>query len=69
MNVVVNPEIGLIDEEELVKTILTELGRGKDGNRMMARVWAQSNTLRVKRIKPYTTSRGKLLPLHIQKAK
>jgi hypothetical protein len=36
---------------------------------MMANMWSQAETLRVKRITPYTTVHGKLLPLHIQKGK
>jgi hypothetical protein len=36
---------------------------------MMAEMWSQANTLRVKRMRPLTTSVGKLLPLHIHKKK
>ena len=69
MSVIVNPKVGDIDEAELKKTILDELAKGADTQRMMAQVWSQSKTLRVKRIRPYTTDAGKLLPLHIKKAK
>jgi len=65
MSIVVSPELGAIDEAELIKTILTGLSKGKDGKRMMAEVWAQAKTLRVKRMPPFTTARGKLMPLHI----
>jgi len=67
MNIIVSPEVGAINEDELIKTVLAELSRGKDTQRMMAEVWAQAKTLRVKRIQPFTTARGKLLPLHILK--
>jgi phenylacetate-coenzyme A ligase PaaK-like adenylate-forming protein len=69
LNIIANPEIGSIDESQLIDTVLDELSEGKDTQRMMAAVWSKSNTIRVRRVKPYTTSRGKLLPLHIQKAK
>jgi len=67
MNILVSPDVGSIDEKELIHTVLAELGRGQDSNRLMAEVWAESNTLRVKRIRPLATARGKILPLHIQK--
>jgi hypothetical protein len=49
----------------LKRTFLEELGKGKDGGRMMARIWSDTEAVRVKREKPYTTAIGKLLPLHI----
>lgn len=67
LTIIASPEVGVIDEGELIQTVLTELRKGVDGKRMMANMWSQAKTLRVKRITPYTTSRGKLLPLHIQK--
>jgi hypothetical protein len=69
LSVIVSPEVGEIDETELIETIITELSKGPDYRRAMAEVWSQSETLRVKRMRPVITARGKLLPLHIQKAK
>ena len=69
LNIVVSPDVGYVNEDDLIKTILAELGKGKDTQRMMAEVWHESKTLRVKRMRPITTARGKLLPLHIQKTK
>ena len=69
MSVLVSPEVGDVDEDGLIQTVLTELGKGKDTQRMMAQVWAEAKTLRVKRIRPLVTARGKLIPLHIQKDK
>jgi len=67
MSIVVSPEVGTIDEAELMGTILTELGKGKDSQQMMAEVWSQSGTIQVKRVRPLATAGGKLLPLHIEK--
>jgi hypothetical protein len=67
LSIVVSPEVGAIDETELIKIILAELRKGKDSQRMMVEVWSQAKTLRVKRMRPVITARGKLLPLHIQK--
>jgi carbamoyl-phosphate synthase small subunit len=58
-----------LDQEELIRTILMELGKGKDTQRMMVKMWSQVGTLRVKRIRPFVTARGKLMPLHINKGK
>lgn len=67
MSIVISPELGELDEAEVIQTVLAELGRGMDSQRMMAQVWSQARTLRVKRMRPIATARGKLLPLHIQK--
>jgi len=69
MSVLVSPELGEVDEEQLVRTILAELAKENDSQRMMARVWADAGTLRVRRERPLTTARGKLLPLHIAKSR
>jgi hypothetical protein len=69
ISVIVSPTVGEIDEPDLAKTVLAELSKGKDTQRMMAEVWSQSKTIRVKRMLPITTARGKLMPLHVQKAK
>ncbi len=69
MSVVVSPDVGTIDEAKLIRTVLAELSKGGDWNRMMADVWSHEKMLRVKRIRPLATARGKLLPLHIQGAK
>ena len=54
---------------EAIRTIIGELGKGNDTQRMMAEMWLQANTLRIKRIRPYTTAAGKLLTLHLNKDK
>jgi hypothetical protein len=67
LSLVVSPDVGTIDETELIQTVISELGKGGDWKRMMADVCVQENTLQVKRIRPLLTARGKLLPLHINK--
>ncbi len=67
LSVIVSPDVGEINEDEVIKTVLAELSQGPDYRRLMAEVWSQSETLRVKRMRPVITARGKLLPLHIQK--
>jgi hypothetical protein len=69
LNILASPEVGEIDEGKLVKTIIAELSKGNDTQRMMAEMWSQAEILRVKRQRPFVTAAGKLLPLHIQKVK
>lgn len=69
LSIVVAPKVGAIDEVELITTILHEVVKGADFRSEMADIWSQAKTLQVKRMPPFITSRGKLLPLHIQKSK
>ena len=67
--ILVSPDVGAVDEGEIVDTVLARLSEGEDSQRMMTQIWLQSKTIRVKRTRPVATSRGKLLPLHIQRAR
>ena len=67
--IVVSPRLGNIDESRLIEIVLAQLAREQDFHRMMAEVWDKAGTLRVRREHPYITARGKLLPLHIHKAR
>jgi len=67
ISVIVNPDIAPLDEKELIKTIMVELGKGGDTQRMMAEMWSQAKMLRVIRRRPYITDAGKFLPLHINR--
>ncbi|MCD6583299.1 MAG: hypothetical protein J7K71_01255, partial [Candidatus Omnitrophica bacterium] len=66
LNILVSPDVGQIDENKLIKTVLEELKRGKDSDKIMAKVWGEANTIRVKRDYPILTKGGKLYPLHIK---
>jgi hypothetical protein len=68
LSILISPRVGAVNEEEVVAFVLAQLRKGNDSNRMMANIWTQANMLRVKRLEPYTTARGKLLPLHILKS-
>jgi hypothetical protein len=58
----VSPRVGFVDECVLVKTVLQELGKGSDSKRLMAEVWSQAGTLKVKRMEPVPNVRGKIPP-------
>ncbi len=67
LEVLVSPDVGDVNEEEVVAVILSELGRGGDTDRMMAEVWRQGKVLGVRRERPQFTLAGKLLTLNIRK--
>jgi len=67
VDVLVSPDVGEVDEDEVVHLVLSELSRGGETNRMMAEVWRQGGVLRVRRERPRLTAGGKLLSLHIVK--
>jgi len=65
-NIIVSPKFGKIDDDRLINIFLSELGKGKDAQRMMAAIWSKTKTLQIKREMPFTRASGKLLPLHIR---
>jgi len=67
IDVLVSPDVGAVDEDEVSRLVLSELSRGGETNRMMAEVWRQGGVLRVRRERPRITAGGKLLSLHIVK--
>ncbi len=67
LSIVISPDVGTISEDEVVATFLSEVNKGKSGQRMMAEIMSQSGSVRVKRMQPIITARGKLLPLQVQK--
>jgi hypothetical protein len=67
--VVVAPAVGLVDDGEVVGTVLDALGAGAAYRRLMADVWRDGRTLRVVRRRPYSTGAGKVLPLHVSQTR
>jgi len=63
--VVVAPEVGTVDEGEVVRTVLEGLAAGASEKRMMAGIWRDGGTVRVLRRRPYATAAGKVQPLHV----
>jgi hypothetical protein len=66
VNVVVSPEVGPLDEAELVDTVLRTLHANPD-LRLMADSWRAGGAVRVLRREPYVTG-AKVLPLHVRQA-
>ncbi|MFC1485635.1 hypothetical protein ACFL55_01245 [Candidatus Latescibacterota bacterium] len=60
LNLAVSPEIGPVDVQDVIHTVLDSLKRGHPSRRMMAEIWSQAGTIRVVRMEPLPTRRGKL---------
>jgi hypothetical protein len=65
LNLLVSPKIKISDETAVVDTVLEALRRSSAAADLAGAVWHQANTLRVKRMEPIWTSRGKLMPLQV----
>jgi hypothetical protein len=65
LTLIVSPKINIPDETKLSEVILEALGKGSDSADLSRAMWNQAKTLRVKRMEPIWTDRGKLMPLHL----
>ncbi len=63
----VPPQVGATDEQTVLHRLRDELARGSWANEFRTLIWERAGTLRVRREAPYASSRGKILPLQIQK--
>jgi len=55
----VDPRLGPLHEDEVAEAFMRLIAQGDGGDRLMATVWAQQQTLRVERARPITTGSGK----------
>lgn len=67
LSLLVSPRIELVDDGAVIETVLEALGRSSPSADLARAVWSQAQTLKVKRIEPVSTARGKLMPLHLAK--
>ena len=65
LHLIVSPKIALPDETAVITVVLKALGQGSIAADAAQAIWNQARTLRVKRMEPIWTARGKLLPLHL----
>lgn len=64
---VISPRVTIVDEGEVVKTVLGSMSRSSNGADAARIVWKQAGTLMIRRAEPAWTARGKLLPLRVNK--
>jgi hypothetical protein len=67
LSIIVSPEIRIADENAVIQTVLDALGRRGPSADLARALWSQANTLRVKRMEPVWTAKGKLMPLHLMR--
>jgi hypothetical protein len=65
VSIIVSPEVGEVDEQSLVSTVLQTLDRYFEGGPRMANEWRRGETLRVVRREPFASGSRKILPLHV----
>jgi len=65
LNLLVSPKIKIVDEAEIIQTVLEALKHSGVAADLAQAVWSQAKTLRIKRMEPIWTDRGKLMPLHL----
>jgi hypothetical protein len=65
LSLLVSPKIKIDDETAVIETVLEALGHGSPSADLARAIWSQARTLRVKRMEPIWTARGKLMPLHL----
>ena len=63
---VISPDVGAVDENEVKDIVFEELRRNTYGGKLAAGFWSQVNTLCVKRMHPKSSS-GKIATLHLMK--
>jgi hypothetical protein len=57
---------GTVIERSVVQTVLDALGQGSPAADIARATWSQANILRVRRMEPIWTDRGRLRPLHLR---
>jgi hypothetical protein len=57
----ISPDIGPVNDENIIRDILDGLGRAGEGEKIMADIWRQAGTLSVVRETPQCTRQGKIL--------
>lgn len=67
LNLLVSPRVEIPNETIVVETVLEALRRSSVAADCAGAIWKQAGTLRVKRMEPVWTARGKLMPLHVQR--
>jgi hypothetical protein len=61
----INPEVGSVDESALKQTFLEELARGGELDDFMARLWERADAIEIRREAPRAMPGGKTLSFHV----
>jgi hypothetical protein len=67
LTLLVDPDVGAVDEANLLSRLQQGLAKGSRNNRFMTAVWQDAGTFRIRRERPHASARGKILPLRINR--
>jgi hypothetical protein len=65
LTLLVHPQIGELNEKKLLERVEAAFAQGPWGNQLMARIWHEAGSFRIRRAVPHASPRGKILPLHM----
>ena len=65
MFLLIDPAIAIADEQEVVGEVMRALRKTSAGADAARDVWAQSDSVQIKRMKPISSGHGKISPLHV----
>jgi len=65
ISLIVSPRVAIPSEAAVVEAVMNELHASSVMADSARGIWAQAGTMRVKRMEPVWTGRGKLMPLHL----
>ncbi len=63
----VSPRVPIADESKVIEAILGAMEQSSTAANLARAFWGQAKTLRIKRMEPIWTARGKLMPLHLER--
>jgi hypothetical protein len=63
----ISPTVHIADESKVIPAMLAAMKRGDHAGAVASSTWTESGNLRIKRMPPILTARGKLLPLALSK--
>ena len=66
IQLLLSPELGPLDEKDVIDTFLNAIGGGSAGERFMEICWRDGQVVEVVRRRPIHTSSGKILHLHTE---
>ncbi|MEW5917927.1 MAG: hypothetical protein AB1762_16105, partial [Gemmatimonadota bacterium] len=64
LTLVVSPSVRLARDDDAIDVLLAALRASSAAADVARAFWQQGHSFRVRRAQPYTTARGKQLPLH-----
>lgn len=65
LSLIVSPSIKIADEDGVIAAVLDALGQKSVADDLTRVIWSKAGTMRIKRMEPIRTARGKLMPLHL----